>query len=50
MYSQHFIFFKTYKWDQLTRVFYYFRLKELATDKHTSLLGPVVSCKENEVL
>jgi hypothetical protein len=31
-------------------VLHYTRLESLTRDKHPSLLGPFVSCKENEVL
>jgi hypothetical protein len=49
-YSQHFISFATYKWVQLARELHYATLEKLARDKHSSLLCPFVSCKENEVL
>ncbi len=49
-YSQHFIFFVTYEWDQYSRLFQYTNLERLANDKSTSLLGPLVNYEENEVL
>ncbi len=49
-YSQHFIFFVTYKWVQFDKVLDYNRMKRLARDKHSSLLGPFVSYKEVKVL
>ncbi len=50
MFSQHFILFATHKWAQYDRVLNYSRLGRLASVKHSSLLGPFVSCEENEVL
>ncbi len=49
-YSQHFIFFITCHWTKLARVLHYTRLERLAWDKHSSLLGPLVSYEENEAL
>jgi hypothetical protein len=48
--SQHFIFFVTYEWAYLGRVLHYCRLESLNSNKHSSLLDPLVSCEENEVL
>jgi hypothetical protein len=54
LYSQHFIFFVNYKWVSYKLkqacVLLYTRLKRLASDKDGSLLGPLVSYKENEVV
>jgi hypothetical protein len=49
-YSQHFIFSISYKLAQLAIVLHYIRLEQLARDKHTGLLGPLVTYKENKVL
>jgi hypothetical protein len=49
-YSQLFLFCETYEWTQLARVLHYTGLARLASDKHSSLLGPFLSCKENELL
>ncbi len=48
--SQHFIFFETYEWTQLARVFQYTRLERLSEVKCSGLFGPFISYKENEVL
>jgi len=50
LYSQHFIFFVTFYWAQKARVVYYTRLERLVRDKHSSLVGPLISFKRNEVL
>ncbi len=47
-YSQHFIFFPTFKWAQKARVLHNTKLQFLSRDKHSSLLGPFVSDEENE--
>ncbi len=49
-YSQHFIFFVTYKCLQYVRVLHYAILEMLATDKHCSLSEPFISYEGNEVL
>jgi hypothetical protein len=46
----HFIYFIASEWAQLDRVFYYTELKRLASGKQSSLLGPLVTYKENKVL
>jgi hypothetical protein len=43
-YSQHFIFSVTNEWAQ-----YYTCLEKLASEKHSSLLGQLVSYRKNEV-
>ncbi len=48
--SQHFIFFLTYEYFQKARVLYYNRPEKLASGKHTNLLGPFVTYKENKVV
>ncbi len=48
--SQHFFFFITNKWAQKVRVLQYIRLERLVREKRYILLGPFVSCGENEVL
>ncbi len=50
LYSQPFILFLTYEWDQKARVLHYIKVERLATDKYTTLLDPFISYKENEVL
>ena len=61
LYSQHFIFFVTCKWDQQGEVLQYIRLEGLPSEKHsrlerlasnkpTSLMGPFISYEEIEVL
>jgi hypothetical protein len=49
MYSQHFIFFITYKLAQ-SRVLDHNRLDMRVWDKHSSLFDSFVSYKENEVM
>ncbi len=49
-YSQHSIFFVTYKWVQYAIVAHYISSERLALDKHSSLLGPSIRYEENEVL
>jgi hypothetical protein len=49
-YSQHFIFFITYKWAKKARVLHSVRLERITSDKRSSLLGPFVSYEENNVL
>ncbi len=49
-YTQHFIFFVTFKYTQQVRVLLYTRLKKFARDKHSSLLRPFMSYEENIVL
>ncbi len=49
-YSQHFIFFATYKWAQKAWVLNNTRLEKLASNKHSSLLGQFLSFGENEAL
>ncbi len=39
---------RTYEWAKLARVLHHTRLEWLATDKHTSLLGPFMSWEENK--
>jgi hypothetical protein len=46
-YLQQFIFFVTYKLAKFGRVLNYTVKERLAKDKHTNLLGPFVSYKEN---
>jgi hypothetical protein len=48
-YSKHLIFFVTYEWGQLARVLRNTRLERLAMDRHSSLLSPFISYKENKV-
>jgi hypothetical protein len=50
LYSQHFIFTVTYEWAKETRMIHYIWLEGVAKDKDSSLLGPLVSYEENEVL
>ncbi len=45
-----FIFFVTNKWAQKARMLQYTRLERLPVDKHSSLLGSLVSYEENETL
>ncbi len=47
---QYLIFFITYKWFHWPCVLHYIRLKRLARDKYSSLLGAIVSYNENKVL
>jgi hypothetical protein len=49
-YSQHLIFFLSYKWAQKARALHDYRLKRLTSDKHSSLLRAFIRCKDNEVL
>jgi hypothetical protein len=49
-YSQHFIFFLTYKWAQYAKLLNYTRLDGLGGDKHSSLLDSFLSYEENQVL
>jgi hypothetical protein len=42
-YSQHSIFFATYKWAQQARMLHQTRLESLASKKHSSLLCPFAS-------
>jgi hypothetical protein len=49
-YSQPFIFFLTYERNQKDRALDYTRSERLASDKHSSLLGPFVTYEENKVL
>jgi len=49
-YSQHFIFFGTFKWAHSARALHYNRQEVLARDKHSSVLGPFKRYEENEVL
>jgi hypothetical protein len=46
-YSQHFFFFVNYKWAQQDRVLQYTWLERPSRYKHSSLLGPFISYKEN---
>jgi hypothetical protein len=50
LFSQHSIFFLTYELAKYARVLNYTELERLTRDKHTSLLGPFLSYKDNEVL
>jgi hypothetical protein len=50
LYLLHFIFIVTYKQAQKARVLHFTWLESHATEKHSSLLYPLVSYKENEVL
>jgi hypothetical protein len=49
-YSQHSVFFVTYKWEQKASVLHYIRLERSSRNKYASLLGLFVSYQENEVL
>ncbi len=49
-YSQYLIFFVTYEWAEPAKVLYCTRLERLAIIKHSSLLGPLLSYGEKEVL
>jgi hypothetical protein len=49
LYSQHFIFYVSYKWAQEASVPLN-QAEKLSRDKHISFLGPSLSYKENEVL
>jgi hypothetical protein len=46
-YSQQLMFFITCEWGQKAKVFHYTTLEILASDKHSSLLGPFASSKDN---
>ncbi len=48
--SQHFIFFLIYEWAQYARVLHHTRLERLASEKHSSLLCPLLSYEENKKL
>ncbi len=48
--SQNFIFVVTYKLAQEVRMLHYTLLERLASDRHSSLSAPFVSCEENEVV
>ena len=50
LYSQHSIFFVTYKSAQYARLFHNTKLEMLTSDKHSNLLGQFLSYEENEVL
>ncbi len=43
-------FIITYEWVHRVRVLHYTRLERLDWDKHSSLLGPFVSYRANEVM
>ncbi len=47
--SQHFIFFTIYIWSQYIRVFLPSKPFQRGVVKHSSLLGPFISWKENEM-
>ncbi len=47
-YSQPFIFFVTYKWNQQARVLHYSRLEKHFSEIQFSLLGPLISYKKCE--
>ncbi len=49
-YLQHFILFVTYEWAQQPKVFVPGKTFQPSALKQTSLLGPFISYKENEVL
>jgi hypothetical protein len=49
-YSQHYIFFVTYKWTQEARALHLARLEKLGCEEQSSLLGPFTGYKEIEVL
>jgi hypothetical protein len=48
--SKPFIFFLNSKWAQKARVLNYTVLRKFTNYKYSSLLGPIVSYEENEVL
>ncbi len=48
-YSQNFIFFATLELAQKDRALHYTRLERFARDKHSSILGLIISYEENEV-
>jgi hypothetical protein len=43
------IFLVTFEWAQEARMLQYTRFKRWAKDKHSSLLGPIVSYEEDKV-
>ncbi len=49
-YSQHYIFFVTYKLAHKARLLHNTKLERLTSDKHSNLLCQFQSYKENEVL
>jgi len=49
-YSQHIIFFMTYKWPKKALVLHYARLERYSIDKQSNLLGQFVGYEENELL
>jgi hypothetical protein len=49
-YSQHFIFFATFKWAEEARVFVTGKPFQPDVMKHSSFLGPLISYEENKVL
>jgi len=49
-YSQPFILLLTYEWAHKARVLHYIMLETLASDKHSSLLGPFLTYEGNEEL
>ncbi len=50
LFSQHFIFFVTYKWPNKLECCITLALKGLKWDKHSSLLGPFISYKKWRVV
>ncbi len=50
LYSQHFIFFVTYDWAHLARIFVPDMSFQPSVIKHSSLLGSFLICEENEKL
>jgi hypothetical protein len=49
-YSQHYIFFATYKWTQEAGALHHARLERLGSEEQSSLLCPFTGNKEIEVL
>jgi hypothetical protein len=49
-YSEHIVFFVTYKWTLQAKSLHFSRLDRLAMDKRSGLLGPFVHYEENKVL
>ncbi len=49
-YSQHFFFFVNDEWAQKARVLHYSEVEKACQGKYFSLLGPLISYKENEAL
>jgi len=45
-FSQHFLFFVAFEWDQLARVLDYTSQERIVMDKHSILLGLFVSYKK----